>query len=44
MKDEMISSGLVGVASAYLHHKMVEIRRESVLLLGSLMSLKCGRD
>lgn len=40
----MISEGLVGIASAYLQHKVVEIRREAVLLLGSLCSIKRGRD
>lgn len=40
----MISQGLVGIASAYLMHKVVEIRREAVLLLGSLCSIKRGRD
>ncbi|KRX00211.1 Armadillo-type fold [Pseudocohnilembus persalinus] len=43
-KDMMISEGLVGIASAYLQHKVVEIRREAVLLLGSLCSIKRGRD
>lgn len=40
----MITQGLVSVASAYLHHAVVEIRREAVLLLGSLVTIKRGRE
>ena len=44
MKDDMISQGLVSIASAFLHHKVVEIRREAVLLLGSLVTIRRGRE
>ncbi|KAL4510611.1 hypothetical protein ABPG72_004765 [Tetrahymena utriculariae] len=44
MKDQMISQGLISIASAFLHHKIVEIRREAVLLLGSLVSIMRGRQ
>jgi hypothetical protein len=40
----MINQGLVGIASAFLHSKVVEIRREAVLLLGSLFTLMNGRS
>ncbi|EGR27544.1 hypothetical protein IMG5_194070 [Ichthyophthirius multifiliis] len=43
-KDIMISSGLVAIASAFLHHKLVEIRREAVLLIGSLVTIMRGRQ
>lgn len=43
-KDMMISKGLVEIASKYLHSEMNEIRRESVLLLGSLFSVMRGRE
>lgn len=32
------------MASAYLHHNVVEIRREAVLLLGSLVTVERGRQ
>lgn len=34
----MISQGLIGIVSAYLECKVVDIRREAVLLLGSLVT------
>jgi len=40
----MISEGLVGIASCYLHHKLVEIRREAILLIGSMMTVSRGRE
>lgn len=40
--DSMISQGLIGIASAYIHCKVVDIRREAVLLLGSLVSTPRG--
>lgn len=43
-KDTMITEGLVGIASAYLYHKVVEIRREAVMLLGSMGSIARGRE
>ncbi|KAM3136015.1 hypothetical protein pb186bvf_011820 [Paramecium bursaria] len=43
-KDQMITQGLVGIASAYLHHKDLEIRKQAVILLGCLLSLKRGRE
>lgn len=44
MKDQMISQGVISIASAYLHHRVVEIRREAVLLIGSLVSIMRGRE
>jgi hypothetical protein len=44
MKDDMITQGLVSISSAFLHHRGIEIRREAVLLLGSLVTLKRGRE
>lgn len=41
-KDSMISQGLIGIASAYLHCKVVDIRREATLLLGSLLTATRG--
>lgn len=38
----MISQGLIGIASAYIHCQVVDIRREAVLLLGSLVSTPRG--
>lgn len=38
----MVSQGLIGVASAFIHCKIVDIRREAVLLLGSLLSVPRG--
>ncbi len=43
-KDLMISKGLVTISSKYLHDPTPEIRRESVLLLGSLLSIMRGRE
>lgn len=43
-KDIMISKNLVAICSKYLHHELQEIRRESVLLLGSLFSIMRGRE
>jgi hypothetical protein len=43
-KDIMISKDLVAISSKYLHHSSPEIRRESVLLLGSLTSIMRGRE
>lgn len=40
----MITQGLVQISSAFLQSSIVEIRREAVLLLGSLTSLKKGRE
>lgn len=40
--DSMITQGLIGIASAYIHCKVVDIRREAVLLLGSLVSTPRG--
>ena len=42
-KDEMISHNWVEIASRFLHHSMIEIRREAVLLIGSLVSIMRGR-
>ena len=44
MKDQMITQGLVGISSSFLHHKVVEIRREAILLLGSLVNTMRGRE
>lgn len=41
-KDAMISQGLIGIASAFIHCKIMDIRREAVLLLGSLLSVPRG--
>jgi hypothetical protein len=38
----MIRQGLVGIAAAYLHCKVVSIRREATLLLGLLLSTVSG--
>lgn len=38
----MIKLGLVGVASAFMHCKVVSIRREATLLLGLLLSTVPG--
>jgi hypothetical protein len=38
----MIKQGLVGIASAYMHCKVVSIRREATLLLGLLLSTVSG--
>ena len=35
-KDKMISEGLIGIVSSFMGCKNVDIRREAVLLLGSL--------
>ena len=43
-KDIMISKDLVAISSKYLHDPTPEIRRESVLLLGSLLSIMRGRE
>ena len=40
--DNMIRQGVVGVAAAYLHCKVVSIRREACLLLGLLLSSPTG--
>ena len=40
----MVTQGLVGISSAFLHHSVIEIRREAVLLLGSLVSIMRARD
>jgi len=40
----MITQGLVGICSAFLHHKVVEIRTQAVLLIGSLCSIMKGRE
>ncbi|CAD8171232.1 unnamed protein product [Paramecium pentaurelia] len=44
MKDQMISQGVVGIASAYLHHKDIQIRKQAVILLGCLVSIMRGRE
>lgn len=38
----MISQGLVEICSKYMHHQMPEIRRESLIMLGSLLTVKKG--
>ena len=38
----MIKQGAVGIAAAYLHCKVVSIRREATLLLGLLLSSSTG--
>ena len=38
----MIELGLVEIASQYVHNKVPEIRRESVIMLGSLLSVRNG--
>ena len=38
----MIKQGVVGIAAAYLHCKVVSIRREATLLLGLLLSNQTG--
>ena len=40
--DNMIRQGVVGIAAAYMHCKVVSIRREATLLLGLLMSSPTG--
>ena len=40
----MIDKNLVSIASSYLLHSEVEIRREAALLLGSLFSIMKGRN
>lgn len=37
-KDKMISEGLIGIASSFMACKNLDIRREAVLLLGSLVT------
>lgn len=37
-KDSMITQGVIAIASAYIHCKIDDIRREAILLLGSLLS------
>ena len=41
-KDAMISQGLIGIASAFLHCQVVDIRREAILLVGSLITSNRG--
>ena len=43
-KDQMISKDLVQIASFFIHHDDIEIRREAMLLLGSLVSITRGRE
>lgn len=43
-KDQMISMDLVEISSFFCHHKDVGIRREAMLLLGSLVSIMRGRE
>jgi hypothetical protein len=38
----MIKQDLVGIAAAYLHCKVVSIRREATLLLGLLLTSVSG--
>lgn len=38
-KNEMISQGLFGIASAFLHSNDVDIREQAALLVGSLASI-----
>lgn len=38
----MIRLGVVGIAAAYMHCKVVSIRREATLLLGLLLSTVSG--
>ena len=43
-KDQMISQKLVLLSLIYIKHSDKEVRRESLLLLGSLCSIQRGRD
>lgn len=38
----MIKQGVVGIAAAFMHCKVVSIRREATLLLGLLLSSTTG--
>jgi len=43
-KDMMITQGLVEIASGFLTSKHIDVRREAMLLLGSLFSIMRGRE
>lgn len=40
----MIKLGLIQICQEYIHHTSHEIRRESVIMLGSLLSIKSGLE
>jgi hypothetical protein len=40
----MIKLGLIQITQEYIHHTSPEIRRESVIMLGSLLSMKSGLE
>ena len=43
-KDMMITQGLVEIASGFLASSHIDVRREAILLLGSLLSITRGRE
>jgi hypothetical protein len=43
-KDMMITQGIVEIASGFLASTHLDVRREAMLLLGSLLSMRVGRE